>query len=311
MEDRESGISEYYTRKTLLTPELLLSSGFNYYTGRLDQLIAWFLVGKNKQYIYHSVNCGRSESCISIFTIENKVKLLVVDSSLLDSTDLCSSIMSIIDQETPNILVIDKSMAPSIETCIKHYITGQGILIDVIPVDTSEYMVIFIENITNIDYAHFMADYPGKCRATHAHSSYYVDVVIGGFKASDGMVVDFNIVKRIVKDVVNEFDHKLVVNKKYVVAVKDRHVRIYYETVEGIHDYTLPISEVKILDEEPTIENITKYIAEEILKRMPGNVTSVGVILREGVDKGAVYIARTKPLWMKKLEEILVKYLNT
>jgi len=44
---------------------------------------------------------------------------------------------------------------------------------------------------------------------------------------------------------------------------------------------------------------------------MPENVTTVGVILREGVDKGAVYIARTKPLWMKKLEEILVKYLNT
>ena len=59
-----------------------------------------------------------------------------------------------------------------------------------------------------IDSAHFL---PGHdiCGITHGHT-YKIEVVIEGTKNKNGMVMDFYNIKMIVKEVLKEYDHRLL-----------------------------------------------------------------------------------------------------
>lgn len=58
------------------------------------------------------------------------------------------------------------------------------------------------------DAAHFLPDYRGKCEELHGHT-YRLDVVVEGEIAKDGLVLDFNELKRVVSErVLVLLDHK-------------------------------------------------------------------------------------------------------
>lgn len=55
--------------------------------------------------------------------------------------------------------------------------------------------------------SHFLTKYHGKCENLHGHN-YKVIVTIEGPVQEDGMVLDFKIIKKTVKDkVINKIDH--------------------------------------------------------------------------------------------------------
>ncbi len=57
------------------------------------------------------------------------------------------------------------------------------------------------------DAAHLLPDYNGKCAKLHGHT-YKLEVVVGGGVKSDGMVMDFSIVKTVVNErVIEKLDH--------------------------------------------------------------------------------------------------------
>jgi len=57
------------------------------------------------------------------------------------------------------------------------------------------------------DAAHMLPDYDGKCARLHGHT-YKLEVVVGGKVKSDGMVMDFSIVKKVVNEmVIEKLDH--------------------------------------------------------------------------------------------------------
>lgn len=57
------------------------------------------------------------------------------------------------------------------------------------------------------DAAHFLTDYYGKCERLHGHT-YKLQVTISGDIGSNGLLIDFVILKAIVKDaVLSDFDH--------------------------------------------------------------------------------------------------------
>jgi len=62
--------------------------------------------------------------------------------------------------------------------------------------------------IDYIDSAHYL---PGHetCGIVHGHT-YKIEVVIEGEKKENGMVMDFYDIKKIIKDVLKEYDHKLL-----------------------------------------------------------------------------------------------------
>jgi 6-pyruvoyl-tetrahydropterin synthase len=154
--------------------------------------------------------------------------------------------------------------------------------------DKMKEFVLRINNITNIDYAHFLAFHKGKCKNTHAHGSCMVSAEVGG-TLNGQWVVDFGVVKGIIKDIVSQIDHKFVVKTDYVnkINLDDNKVIIKYDTVNGSHYMELPPSEVFVLGQDPTLENIIYYIAENTLTKLPENVTYVKIMAQEGIGGSA------------------------
>jgi 6-pyruvoyl-tetrahydropterin synthase len=155
--------------------------------------------------------------------------------------------------------------------------------------------VLRINNVTNIDYAHFLAFHDGKCKNVHAHGSCVVSAEVGG-SLNGQWVVDFGIIKRTIKGVVEQIDHKFVVKHEYVQFNGNKAV-IMYNTLNGEHLIELPSSEVFVLEQDPTLENIIFYIAEKVLEQLPENVTYIKIMAQEGMGGSAeVTVRRDKNL---------------
>jgi len=149
--------------------------------------------------------------------------------------------------------------------------------------------IIGVDNVCSIDccYIHFLAFYEGRCCSVHGHSS-RVGVAVCGTPDENGMVVDFVVVKKALKDVLNEWlDHKLIVSSKYA-KVKSDSVEIQYTTKAGKHYMLLPTSEVTIIEGEPLAETLSNLVAKWVLRKLPRFVSSVTVTLTEGLDNYAV-----------------------
>lgn len=61
----------------------------------------------------------------------------------------------------------------------------------------------------SFDAAHFLPHYEGKCNQTHGHH-WVVELAVEGPVDTDGMVVDFTVLKGFLQGIVDEFDHKLL-----------------------------------------------------------------------------------------------------
>ncbi|MCW7075670.1 MAG: 6-carboxytetrahydropterin synthase QueD [Candidatus Syntropharchaeales archaeon] len=60
------------------------------------------------------------------------------------------------------------------------------------------------------DAAHSLPDYPGKCRNVHGHT-YRVEIVVEGeINPDTRFVVDFADLKRILKHIIEELDHRYI-----------------------------------------------------------------------------------------------------
>ena len=59
--------------------------------------------------------------------------------------------------------------------------------------------------------AHFVVGHP-KCERLHGHD-YYVDIVVEGQLDEKGMLIDFGIVKQVIKPILDMLDHKIIIPK--------------------------------------------------------------------------------------------------
>ncbi|MGC9343425.1 MAG: 6-carboxytetrahydropterin synthase QueD [Bacteroidales bacterium] len=123
------------------------------------------------------------------------------------------------------------------------------------------------------EMAHALWNYDGACSNIHGHS-YELAVTIAGEPIRDtqnpknGMVVDFGDIKKWVKhSIVDEFDHSLL---------------IYRDADQSSIENTQQMfSRLKIMDFQPTCENLLVYIAEKIKEKLPHNLQLHSLKLRE------------------------------
>lgn len=141
----------------------------------------------------------------------------------------------------------------------------------------------------NFDYAHILPK-TEKCSVMHGHTSSVLVEVIG--TPVDGMVVDFGVVKQIVRDAVKGLDHKLFIDEKYVTAVDTKTVTLRFETVHGEFAIRAPKETTVTMKGEATVENLAKETLGRIAPRMPKNVTAVGIYVYEGLNKGSHILAK-------------------
>ena len=114
---------------------------------------------------------------------------------------------------------------------------------------------------THIDSAHLLRGYQGKCSNIHGHT-WRVEVTLKGAHLNEiGLLIDFNEVKMVIKDVTAAYDHKL-------------------------------INDIEPFDQvNPSSENLANYFFDEIKKGLSPyeNVLVVKVLVAESRDTSAVY----------------------
>ncbi|MGA1861544.1 6-carboxytetrahydropterin synthase QueD [Deferribacter thermophilus] len=95
--------------------------------------------------------------------------------------------------------------------------------------------------------AHFLRDYNGKCENLHGHN-WKVEVYLEGNELDKtGMLVDFKVIKKELKNVTEELDHIFLNEHEYFIKVN------------------------------PTSENIAKYIYDRLKVKFGDLVSSVVV----------------------------------
>tara|TARA_B110000444_G_C18767485_1_gene560764 strand:- start:383 stop:817 length:435 start_codon:yes stop_codon:yes gene_type:complete len=121
------------------------------------------------------------------------------------------------------------------------------------------------------EMAHALHGYDGLCKNIHGHS-YKLCVTIRGKtrkeagNAKDGMVLDFDILKSIVKpDIIKKYDHSLVLNGN------SSHAEIDLSAFEKV--FFLPY--------QPTSENLVTDFALKIKSKLPQEIELYKVVLSE------------------------------
>ena len=148
---------------------------------------------------------------------------------------------------------------------------------------------IFLEDPSfSFDYAHILP-LVEKCSILHGHTSSVMVELVGQMK--DNLLLDFGVAKRIIKEVVNVFDHKFFINRRYLKGEDGSHYQIRFEGPRGMFDLQVPKDTTYLLEGEATVENLSSEIIKLLAPKMPRNVEAVGVYIYEGYDKGSHIIS--------------------
>jgi len=112
---------------------------------------------------------------------------------------------------------------------------------------------------SSFDAAHFLTNYDGKCANIHGHR-WRVLLTING-ATSNGMVVDFNIIKKDLKNLCDYFDHSFIVEENSLKKELENMLKEQFL--------------LRIVPFRTTAENFAKYIFDTMSAKY--NVSSVAV----------------------------------
>ena len=125
--------------------------------------------------------------------------------------------------------------------------------------------------------AHALYGYDGLCKNIHGHS-YRLWVTLRGpvldepGHEKDGMVLDFGLLKRLVKPhIIDKYDHSFVLN------ANSSHANIDLSAFEKV--YLLPY--------QPTSENLVNDFVSIIKNQLPDNIELYKVVLSETANSFA------------------------
>ena len=131
------------------------------------------------------------------------------------------------------------------------------------------------------EMAHALFGYDGLCKNIHGHSYRLWVTIIGNVleeenHVKNGMVLDFSLLKKIVKpEIVDKYDHSLVLN------ANSPHANIDFSAFEKV--FLLPY--------QPTSENLVYDFVQVIKEKLPKNVDLHKVILSETANSYAEWCA--------------------
>ena len=128
-----------------------------------------------------------------------------------------------------------------------------------------------------MEMAHALYGYDGLCKNIHGHS-YRLWVTLRGpvlekhGHEKDGMVLDFGLLKRLVKPhIIDKYDHSFVLN------ANSSHANIDLSAFEKV--YLLPY--------QPTSENLVNDFVSIIKNQLPENIELYKVVLSETANSFA------------------------
>jgi 6-pyruvoyltetrahydropterin/6-carboxytetrahydropterin synthase len=135
--------------------------------------------------------------------------------------------------------------------------------------------------------AHIIPEYE-KCGRLHGHT-YAVHLKISGLPDKKGIIVDFSILKDILREIASELDHRILIpEKNNAVNILKEKNNVKVSTLGK--DYVFPLDDCVFLPIGSTsAENLADYILEKILKKftLPDNVEYIEIGVDEGYGQGA------------------------
>ena len=121
------------------------------------------------------------------------------------------------------------------------------------------------------ELAHLLDNYDGACSHPHGHT-YKVDITVEGvINENTGMVMDFNQLKKVIKDVVP--DHYFISDSRF-----NDEDSFQYRLRQLFDEYG---KRYKSWPFRPTAENMVCYFAHELKFKLPNNVFVVNIKLYE------------------------------
>lgn len=133
---------------------------------------------------------------------------------------------------------------------------------------------------------HFIAGHE-KCGRLHGHT-YVVSLKLFGDIGENGMIMDFVLVKRALRKMADELDHRVLIpsNSKKVKVTVDDEVLV---TVENKR-YVFPAEDVVLLDtSESSAEELARALLERLMQTVPfpKNVERIELGVHEELGQSA------------------------
>ena len=157
-----------------------------------------------------------------------------------------------------------------------------------------EFRVTVTKDYTVFASAHFITFAGHRCESLHGHN-YRAGVTIeGALDEQSWYVVDFTVVKRLMKRLCDEIDHKVLLpleNPKIQVAEQGDSVHVAYE---GRPRYVFPRSDCALLPiPNTTVEMLAQYLSERVRAEVEemgmAHLTAIEMEVEESFGQSAVY----------------------
>ena len=135
--------------------------------------------------------------------------------------------------------------------------------------------------------AHIIPEYE-KCGRLHGHS-YAVHARIFGIPDDKGIILDFSVVKDVLRDIIKTFDHKVLIpeqSSKVDIQQDQKSIRLKSLGKE----YLFPVEDCMLLPITSTsAESLAGYILSLLLERLSldDTISAVEVGVDEGYGQGA------------------------
>lgn len=145
--------------------------------------------------------------------------------------------------------------------------------------------------------AHFITFAGHRCESLHGHN-YRVGVLLeGALDEESWYVVDFGVLKRIMRRLCDEIDHKVLLptsNPKVGVEERDAFVHVTYE---GRPRYVFPASDCALLPvPNTTVEMLAEMLADRLRHELDAagarGVTAIEIEVEENFGQSATYRVR-------------------
>ncbi len=137
---------------------------------------------------------------------------------------------------------------------------------------------------------HFITYRGHQCECLHGHN-YRVGVTLAGALEEDGYVMDFTVVKRSLRKIVDELDHKMLLardNPVVRVAESDGHTTATYRE----RRYAFPSQDVVVLPiPNTTAEMLARYLMRRLAEELPtpdGRIDWMEMEVEESFGQSAV-----------------------
>jgi len=157
-----------------------------------------------------------------------------------------------------------------------------------------EFRIQVKKDYTVFSSAHFITFAGHRCESLHGHN-YRVGVALDGALDEDGWyVLDFSFVKRLLRQLCDEIDHKVLLpleNPKLGIVTRNDVVSVDYE---GTQRYVFPARDCALLPiPNTTVEMLARHLATRLLAELGedtvGHLTAIEMEVEESFGQSATF----------------------